>query len=220
LKPLVHAALAQVAASAAIVAAPVIERLFAVTLGAGAVSRLEYAMRLLVIPATIFEGALVPLLLAQWTQQITTDGRGPTKGEVLTIVGRGFSLAAALGILLAACAQQLVHILLGHGRFGAADEEAVVSVLRLLSLAFVANMTAQLLERHYIATTRNRTLAALSVGRALVRLGLALSLLDSLGLRAFAVGFAVSDWCYVAALMSLLRPAPTIPSPLVLGSND
>jgi len=220
LTPLAHAALAQIAASAAIVAAPVIERLLAATLGVGAVSHLEYAMRLLVIPATIFEGALVPLLLAHWTQQITTEGRGPTKAEVLSIIGRGFGLAAVLGVLLAALAPQLVHILLAHGRFGAQDEDAVVSVLRLLSVAFVANMTAQLLERHYIAMTRNRTLAALSVGRALVRLGLALSLLGLLGLRAFAIGFAVSDWCYVAALLGLLRPARTIPAPLVLSSHD
>ena len=220
LKPLAHAALAQVAASAAIVAAPVIERLLAARLGVGAVSHLEYAMRLLVIPATVFEGALVPLQLAQWTHQITTEGREPTKGEVLRVVWRGSTLAALFGVVLAAFAPELVHVLLAHGRFGPADEEAVASLLRLLSVAFVGNMTAQLLERHYIAMTRNRALAALSLGRAIVRLGLALSLLDTLGLRAFAIGFAVSDWCYVLALVGLLRPVGGVPTVTVSRSND
>ena len=121
---------------------------------------------------------------------------------------------------MAAFAPELVHVLLAHGRFGPADEEAVASLLRLLSVAFVGNMTAQLLERHYIAMTRNRALAALSLGRAIVRLGLALSLLDTLGLRAFAIGFAVSDWCYVLALVGLLRPVGGVPTVTVSRSND
>src|ERR1051326_5956440 len=163
-KPLSHAAVAQVAASAAIVLAPVVERLLAATLGIGAVSHLEYAMRLLVIPGVLFEGALVPLLLAHWTQQIATEARGPSRREVLGIVAAGLGLAAIIGVILAVFAPQLVHLLLAHGRFGQPDEVVVGTLLRLLSIAFVANMTAQLLERHYLATTRNRTLSKAGVG--------------------------------------------------------
>jgi len=185
----------------------VVERYLAATLGSGAVSHLEYAMRMLVIPAVLFEGALVPMLLAHWTEQVTTGKVEVGRREVLSIVLRGFGVAAVMGLLLAAVAPQFVHLLLGHGQFSSSDGIAVTSVLRLLALAFVANMTAQLLERHYIAATRNRLLAGLSLGRSFIRLGLALALLSRLGLRAFPIGFAVSDWCYVAALVYLIRPA-------------
>ena len=58
---------AQTAATVAIGVAPVVERLLAISLGAGSVSHLEYAIRLLVIPGVLFEGALAPLLLARLT---------------------------------------------------------------------------------------------------------------------------------------------------------
>ena len=66
-------------------------------------------------------------------------------------------------------------------------------------------MGASLLERHYIALTRNRTLAALSLGRAALRLGTAWLLLRPKGLLAFPIGFAVSDWTYLLVLVLLIR---------------
>ncbi len=205
LRQLAAAAGAQILASAAIAVAPVVERLMASSLGIGSVSRLEYAMRLLMVPSVLFDGAIVPLLLARWTEQIAADRRPPARGEVLRTVGEGFVLAFAIGVVLAIFAPALVHLLLAHGRFAPEDEAVVATTLRYLSLAFVANMTAQMLERHYIATTRNQVLAALSLARAVIRIAIAWSLLSSLGLPAFAVGFAISDVAYVAALIGLLR---------------
>ena len=157
------------------------------------------------VPSVLFDGAIVPLLLARWTEQIAADRRPPARGEVLRTVGEGFVLAFAIGVVLAIFAPALVHLLLAHGRFAPEDEAVVATTLRYLSLAFVANMTAQMLERHYIATTRNQVLAALSLARAVIRIAIAWSLLSSLGLPAFAVGFAISDVAYVAALIGLLR---------------
>ncbi len=211
LRPLALAAGAQFLASAAIAAAPVVERLLATRLGVGSVSRLEYGMRLLVVPAVLFDGAIVPLVLARWTQQIAAGGRHPGRREVFRVVGKGFLVAAAIGGLLGFFAPQFVHLLLARGRFTPEDEAAVSALLRLLALAFVANMTAQLVERHYIATTRNRVLAVLSVFRVILRIGLAWSLLARLGLAAFAIGFAVSDWVYLVALAVLLQPSPPLP---------
>jgi putative peptidoglycan lipid II flippase len=204
LRPLAIAAGAQATAGAVVAAAPVVERLLATSLGVGAVSHLEYGMRLLAVPGVLFDGALVPLLLARWSRQVTAEGYHPTRSEVLHAVRDGIALACFLGLLLAGAARGFVHLVLAHGRFTAADEIAVVGLVRLLAVAFVANVTAQMLERHYIATARNRTLAALSIGRTGIRILIAWALLATLGLNAFAVGFAVSECIYLIVLVWLL----------------
>jgi len=205
LAPLGRAAAAQVGASAAIGAAPVIERLLAVSLGVGAVSHLEYALRLLVVPSVVFEGGIIPLVLARWTQQIAAQNVPPARRDVLRVVAKGAGLALVIAVLLGVCAPVIVRILLVHGRFTHQDETAVSSLLRMLALAFVANMGAQLLERHYIASTRNWTLALLQLARAALRVGTMWRLLPVVGLTAFAIGFTVADWTYFLALLLCLR---------------
>jgi putative peptidoglycan lipid II flippase len=210
--PLWRAAAAQATASAAIGVTPVIERLLAMALGAGAVSHLEYAVRLLIVPAVLFDGALAPLLLAQWTSQIAQTNVPPSPGGVLRSVGRGVVLAAACSALLALFAPAFVQIVLGHGRFGSTDAAVVVSLLRVLAVGFVATMGALLLERLYLATTRNRLLAKLSVGRAALRIGTVVAMLPSIGIMAFAWAYVLADWAYLAALVALIRTTPVAES--------
>ena len=210
LGPLSRAALAQAAASAATGLAPVVERLFAVSLGIGAVSHLEYAVRLLIIPAVLFDGALAPLLLVSWTSQITKTGISPSIRVVLGAVGRGMAIAAALAVLLVLFAPTFVSLVLGRGRFSSADVMVVGSLLRVLAIGFVATMGALLLERLYLATTRNRVLAALSVGRVALRLGTVLALLPSRGILAFGFAYAIADWVYLAALIAFIRTSPLV----------
>jgi peptidoglycan biosynthesis protein MviN/MurJ (putative lipid II flippase) len=132
----------------------------------------------------------------------------------MRVVAKGLGLAVILGVALAFGAPLIVSVLLGHGRFTVADEGVVASLLQVLSLAFVANMGAQMLERHYIASTRNRTLAGLSVARAVIRVGTMWWLLPSQGLLAWAIGFTVSDWCYLIALAGLIRQPARAPAVL------
>jgi putative peptidoglycan lipid II flippase len=211
LRDLARAASAQAGASAAIGAAPLVERLLAATLGVGAVSHLEYAMRLLSVAAVLFDGALVPLMLARWTSHITATGVAPPRRDVLRVLGKGIGLAAGIAAGLALSATPLVQLVLGHGRFTPADARTVATVLRALSIAYVANMGASLVERYYIALMRNRTLAALSGGRAALRLGTVWLLLRGHGLLAFPIGFAVSEWTYLVLLLLLMTEGEAAP---------
>jgi putative peptidoglycan lipid II flippase len=200
-----RAAGAQAVGAAAQGTAPLAERLLAVALGAGGVSHLEYATRLLAIPTVLFEGALAPLLLARWSRDIVALGREPPRGEVLRLIARGMLLAVACAAVLALAAPLVVSSLLGHGRFSASDVAAVASLLRFLTVGFVATMGALLLERLYLAGRRNRTLAGLAFGRVGIRVASAWLFLPRLGLGAFAVGYALADWAYLLALVGLLR---------------
>ena len=205
LGPLARAASAQTGASAAIGAAPVVERLLALSLGVGAVSHLEYAMRVFSIASVLFDGALVPLLLARWTSHVTVTGAPPARRDVFRVLAKGLAVAGGVALLLPLVATPLVELLLRHGRFTSADAVAVAAVVRALAVAYVANAGSSLVERYYIASRRNRTLAALSLGRAALRLVTAWSLLGSEGLIAFPIGFAVSECTYLFVLLLLTR---------------
>jgi peptidoglycan biosynthesis protein MviN/MurJ (putative lipid II flippase) len=195
------AASAQVLAGATGSTAPFVERFLATSLGSGGVSMLEYAARLLVVPAVLFEGGFAPLLLARWSNDLA-EGRTPSRREVGRIVGKAMLLAAAIAGAFAILAPPAVQLLLGQSRLSPADMAAVSGLLRLLAIGFVATMGALLLERLYLAHARNRRLAFLAIMRAAVRLGVVILVLPSMGLRGFAIGYGVAEWAYLLALVA------------------
>jgi putative peptidoglycan lipid II flippase len=201
-----RAAAAQVLAGGTGAIPPFVERFLATTLGSGSVSRLEYANRLLVVPAVLFEGGLAPLLLARWSNE-RAAGRSPPVKQVLVEIGRGLLLAALLAALIVLLAPMVVKILLGHGRLTAEDLAAISRLLRYLALGFVATMGALLLERLYLAHARNRWLAGLALIRAGLRIGVLIVLLPRLGLLAFPAGYAAGEWVYLLSLIAGLKRA-------------
>jgi putative peptidoglycan lipid II flippase len=180
------------------------ERLIATTLGAGGVSLLEYAARLLLVPALLFEGGMAPLLLARWSNNQARDLK-PSASEVSRSVGKGIAVAIVIAVLVAALAPPVVRLLLGHGSMTSGDLSAIAGLLRLLAAGFVATMGALLLERLYLAHSRNGVLASLSVVRGLVRIGTVVVLLPTYGLTAFALGYLVADWLYLIVLIGNVR---------------
>jgi putative peptidoglycan lipid II flippase len=204
--PLRKAAGAQVLAGAAGCVAPFVERILAQTVGLGTISYLEYATRLLIIPTLLFDGGLAPLLLARWSNVIVERGSTPSTREVWRSVGKGMLLALGCATPLALLASPFVSLLLQHGRFTSADTAAVSALLRVLAVGFVVSMGAFLLERLYLASSRNRTLAALSLLRVGSRIALDASLLRSFGLLAFGIGYAGGEMLYLLALLAATWP--------------
>ena len=152
------------------------------------------------MPAVIFEARYAPMLLARWSNDLPA-GKAPALREVIRAVGKGFVLACVIAAALALVAPAAVQLLLGHGRMSDTDVTAVANLLRLLSIGFVATMGALLLERLYLAHARNRRLVLLAVMRLVVRLAAVITALSSLGLSAFAIGYAVAEWAYLVGLI-------------------
>jgi putative peptidoglycan lipid II flippase len=200
-------------------AAPVLEKIVAVSYGVGVASHLEYAYRLLTVPAVLFDGALAPMLLARWSQQVVTQGRSPTRAEILRPVLKGMAVAAGFALLIAPLSPTIVRVLLLHGRFTVADAAAVSVLLRGLSVGFVGTMGALLLERFFLSTGRGGVIAITSSLRSGVRVIVVLTLLPSLGILAFVVGYAVAEWTYVSTLAILARPTPAQSEAIVPSSE-
>jgi peptidoglycan biosynthesis protein MviN/MurJ (putative lipid II flippase) len=121
---------------------------------------------------------------------------------------------ALIAALIALLAPFAVRVVLGHGRLTPQDISAVAGLLRLFSLGFIATMGALLLERLYLAHSRNRLLAGLAILRGGVRLGLVILCLGRLGLSAFAVGYVTADWVYLLALIAVARTMGLVKTPV------
>jgi putative peptidoglycan lipid II flippase len=201
-----RAATLQVAAATSAGVPPLVERLIAPRVAVGAASFLEYATRLLVIPTVIFDGAIAPLLLTRWSHDIAS-GAMPTRATVFREVARGIAIASGCAAAVAVLARPGVQVLLGHGRLTENDVRAIAALLQALSVGFIGTMGALLAERAYLASSRNHLLAMLALVRAGVRIVTTLVSLKPLGIYAFAVGYAVGDWCYLVGLLSFWRTA-------------
>jgi peptidoglycan biosynthesis protein MviN/MurJ (putative lipid II flippase) len=201
-----------VVSGAAVSAVPVVEKLLALPLGPGSASHLEYATRVLVIPAVLFDGAIAPHFLSAWSQLRARDGRPPTRHEVAAALRTAFAVAALVAVAIAGLAPEIVRLLLHHGKFTGEDAAAVVGLLRLMSLAFVGNMCALVVERAYFAAERNTLLATVAISRAVIRLLAIVLLLGGvgLGIRAFPIAYATAEWAYLLLLWVFNRGSPRL----------
>ena len=206
-----RAALGIVTAGFLLGAVPVIEKLIALRLGPGAASDLEYASRLIVVPAVVFDGSLAPQLLAGWSERLVVHGRVPSRGDVWRAVLPGLGIAAAGAVLIVLLAPLLVTVVLHHGRFAAQDAVLVSRLLRLLAIGFIGSMGSLLACQAYFATSRSTLFAALTFCRGALRVSVGLALLSSVGLMAFGYGFAVAEWCFFFSLIAAFRPTRTRP---------
>jgi peptidoglycan biosynthesis protein MviN/MurJ (putative lipid II flippase) len=200
-----RAATAQIAAQGLLAATPLIERLAAGAMMVAAISRLEYAYRLLMVCAVLFDGGVAPWLLARWSRMRSIGRFDARWHEVARSIGFATVISATIGTLLASLAPLLVRALFLHGRFTIADASVVTSLIRWYSVGFVANMIVLCAERALLATARNRRLLELGIVRASVRIAIVFLFAGSVGLRVFPLAFALSEITYLASVLLQFR---------------
>jgi len=206
-----HAATAQIAAQGLLAATPLIERLVAGAMVVAAISRLEYAYRLLMVCSVLFDGGIAPWLLARWSRMRSIGRFDATWHQVVRSIGYAAAISGAIGLLLAIFAPLVVSIVLLHGRFTVGDAGVVTSLVRWYSVGFVANMTVLCAERALLATARNRRFLELGVIRASVRTAIVFLFAAAMGLHVFPLAFALSELVYLISVLLQFRaeqPAP------------
>lgn len=203
-----HAASAQIAAQGVLAATPLIERLVAGAMVVAAISHLEYAYRLLMVSAVLFDGGVAPWLLARWSRLRSVGAFDARWHEVRRSIAAAAVASGAIGALLALLAPLIVRAVLLHGRFTTADASVVTSLIRWYSVGFVANMIVLCAERALLATARNRRFLQLGIIRAGSRIAVVALFARSMGLLTFPLAYAVSEALYLAfVLASMWAPA-------------
>lgn len=198
---LVVAAIAQMGAQGVLAAAQFLERLLVGTVAIAAISRIEYAYRIIVAAAVLFDSGVGPWLLARWANvrviaRLRSDWETVYRPLLIASVA-----ALVVSSLIAATAPPLVEVVFHHGAFTTDDSHIVAQILRWYAVGYFFNMSALCVERLLLARVQNRMFLGLAVVRSVVRFGTVLALLHPFGVFALPVGYATGECVYLCVLL-------------------
>jgi putative peptidoglycan lipid II flippase len=150
----------------------VAERFLASHLGEGALSVLNYAMKLNQLPILLFAGALTTVLFPTLSRHAleagAADGGRAYAGSLGRGLGQVVGWTAPAAAWLIVCAEPLVRVVYERQRFSPADSAATARVLALYAVGLVPLALNVLLPRAYHARRDMRTpLLATAAGTAL-----------------------------------------------------
>jgi putative peptidoglycan lipid II flippase len=212
------------------------QRWFGALLGAGAVSHLTYARRLMQVPVAVVGQALAAAALPTLSR-LHAEGR---RAELNALVLRTMQTALALSVFAAAAcyalASPLVVLVYQHGAFHPADTTEVAAILALLCFAVPAWIAQQIIARAFYARadTWRPMLLGTIIAAASIPLYLALgaragvrglAIASALGMTASALAtIAWARWLHGAPVLSRLSAtlaratAIGVPAALVVGA--
>jgi len=167
------------------------QRWFGALLGAGAVSHLSYARRLMQVPVAVVGQAIAAAALPALSRLFAEH----RQSELNRVVLRTLQASVALAIFAAAgcfaLATPLVQLVYQHGAFHADDSAQVAAILALLCFAVPAWIAQQIIARAFYARadTWRPMLLGTVVAVASIPLYRALGQVD--GVRGLAIASAV-----------------------------
>lgn len=177
------------------------QRWFGALLGAGAVSYLSYARRLMQVPVAVVGQAIAAAALPTLSRLFAEGNRSELNRVVLRTLQTSLALAvlAAAGCL--ALARPLVHLVYQRGAFGPGDSAQVAAILALLCFAVPAWVTQQIIARAFYARSDTWRPMLLGTVVALASIPLYLALGRADGVRGLAIASALG--MTVSALATL-----------------
>lgn len=162
------------------------DKIFGADLGAGTISILQYARRLMQAPVSMVGQAIAAAALPTLARLFNQGRRRELDLTVLRTLQAGLALALLAGGAFVALADPVVQLVYRHGNLGAESAARVVLILRIFCLAVPAWVVQQIASRSFFA--RGDTWRPMLLG-TIVALA-ALPLYQSLALRWGGVGLA------------------------------
>lgn len=176
---------------------PVAERSVAAALGVGAVTQLEYGMKLFYVPSVVFDTNVMSVFLSEWSRLVAARRWVELRSDVRRATLRVFAIAAAVAIMVILLREPIVQLVLARGAFPPEQVVPVARILGILMLAMPFATSAMLASAAYIAMGENRLLLNISVLKTVVRVGGLVLLAPWIGLPGIAVAFVlmhVIEW--------------------------
>ncbi len=155
---------------------PVVDRGMASTLGAGSVSKLDYAFRLCAIPETL-TGVTLPVLLSHWSRISSSEQQSEHDEK---INGTQFQRSVWQGVLILLVLMtpflagfylfrgNIVSILYGQGELSEVGQLHIASLLGIYLLGMLPRLMSRLLIRAHLARQAHRTVVAATLIRLIL----------------------------------------------------
>jgi putative peptidoglycan lipid II flippase len=199
------AALHQMTAQGLLAGSQFLERFLVGTVAVAAISHVEYAYRMLMVAAVIFDGGVGPWLLARWSNARIGNRLSSDWAMVYRPVALAAAVALGASAAIALAAPVIVTVVLHHGAFTQADALTVTHLLQWYAIGYFFNMSALCVERLLLARAQNRMFLGLAALRVGVRIGAILALLTPAGVLALPIAYATAEALYVSGLLYVSR---------------
>jgi putative peptidoglycan lipid II flippase len=151
---------------------PLIDQWMSSWLGAGEVSTLGYANRLIVGISSLTTGTLAPVILAHFSKNIARDDYISIKSDYHLFVQLTLWLGVGIALVVWLFAQPMVSLLYEYGEFGASDRQYVSEIMQILALQIPLLLTS---------TAAYTLISALSMNKVFIPLGITLIITNVIG---------------------------------------
>jgi putative peptidoglycan lipid II flippase len=187
----------------------VAERFLASHLGEGALSFLNYAMKLNQLPTLIFAGALTTVLFPALSRHALEAGAAGDGSAYAASLRRGLGQVVAWTAPAAAwlivCAEPVVRVVYERQRFSPADSAATARVLALYAAGLVPLALNVMLPRAYHARRDMRTPLLATVAGTVLYIALAVVGANLAGAPGLALALSLANAVQMALLLAGLR---------------
>jgi putative peptidoglycan lipid II flippase len=187
----------------------VAERFLASHLGEGALSVLNYAMKLNQLPILLFAGALTTVLFPTLSRHAleagAADGGRAFAGSLGRGLGQVVGWTAPAAAWLIVCAEPVVRVVYERQRFSPADSAATARVLALYAAGLVPLALNVMLPRAYHARRDMRTPLLVTAAGSTLYIALAVVGAQLAGTPGLALALSLANAVQAALLLAGLR---------------
>ncbi len=200
-RPFVRAFAAAAGAASLILLVPVLVRAMASTVGPGSIATLNYAFKLVELPAGVLVGTITSVALVRLSEHHGAADTAGAARELCTGLQRAFFNAAAVCMIGLVFVDSFVGLLLGRGAMGADDLSRVTTLTRIVLVGLPFGAIAGMVMADLNARQRPQVVMRVTAGclMSLPLLALPGLLRDSEGwLAAAVVGFQVAHAAWLS----------------------
>jgi putative peptidoglycan lipid II flippase len=145
-------------------------------LGSGAVSALNFAWLLMLLPQGVFAQAVGTAAFPTFAEQVARGERAAMRSALAATLRAVFSLSLPAAVGLAVLRGPLVALLFERGAFGETSTDLVAWALLFYALGLVAHAGLEIVARAFYALHDTRTPLLVGGGAMLLNVGLSLTL--------------------------------------------
>jgi putative peptidoglycan lipid II flippase len=182
-----------------------VNMLLATGQGAGAISWLNYAFRLMYMPIGLFGLSIATAALPSLSRHAAVDDLAAMRRTLSSGLRMMMILNIPATIGLIALAQPIVSLLFERGSFTAADTAATAAALVYYAPGLIGYSAVKIAVPSFYAIHESRTPVLVSAATVAINIGMNLTLVRVLGYRGLALGTAVSAIINAGALLWVLR---------------
>jgi putative peptidoglycan lipid II flippase len=182
-----------------------VETILASGLGTGAVSALNYAWRVMLLPQGVVAQSVAiaafPTFSDQYARGQLDHLRSALSATLRVILF--IAIPAAIGMLVLRV--PLIQLLFERGQFQDTSTELVATALGFYALGLIGHSGIEILTRAFYGMHDTRTPVALGVVSLLVNLGLSLALINVLGIAGLALANTIAALTEMTLLALVMR---------------